>query len=446
MFSYEWNRHRIEWEIIPQTKLFRFKAKTILHVDGQLIGETTKTRLSGEFLHDGERHKIKLRTEAGLNSYFSILFIDRKKVSKQHLWYRQIPGFYKRLFVSMILSFLGVMVAALILLFCMLHFFLDVSLFVRTRELDLSEVTGTIYFADRVGNLIKYKPSTGSIDTLLKTDSMVVTGISPDRKSAIAIIPRESGENRFIERKIFWITLADRKMRLIAKKPMNRPDAFFTRDSNKIVIPGIMDTTFRRALVADSVGRMKAFDTRGLSPAPSGEKFIGYRYIQGKWNLLFWDDREPIPFDFSFEFTRTTIDFWNEETLAIVLRHEKNMLLMPIEGGNIDTMAYKLYGNYYITIVRGEKPVVLLCKYITAFLQQGAMFSEVRVYDKETFLWRTTTPSYFRKMSPDRNFFIGWTALRKKPFEFYYIIAGKENKFNEIPFDMHYRILGWFDD
>ena len=446
MFGFEWNGHKIEWELLaPKSKLF-LRLKTVLYVDGQLIGETKKRVNSGEFTHDGEKHKIKMRLNIGLIEFYFDFWIDGKKVHREKAPFKYIKDFIARklreALIGFLIGLLGGALISVILFIPIIYFAFDGRLYIPTRDLDLTKVPGTIYLADSVGNLITYRPSTGAIDTILKTDSMVVTAISPDRKSAIAMDSRDSKYEISPERKIYWITLTDGKMRLIVKTRMREPNAYFTPDGSKIVLPAIKDTTFLGSLVADTTGKTKIFDSWEIHSSPSGEKFIGRRTGQRSYSLLFWDDKEPQCLDSVL--AKAEVDFWNEETLVIFpFKFElKLVLFAPIGGGKIDSLHCK---GYSTRVIHGENRVIASRRWLFLIFDPKNEFQEKWLYDRDSLLWSTTSKGYVWGISPDRDYYIGTVFPNIKSYKYNFTISGKRNACKDIPFDGNYRFLGWFE-
>ncbi len=149
----------------------------------------------------------------------------------------------------------------------------------------VENVAGIFFYVDSLGNLMKYEPAIGFIDTIYSNDSMAVRDLSPDGKSVVLIMPKQYERGEKPLRKVYWLTLDDNEMRLIGEWKQAHPYASFTPDGENIYL-AYSDSIWSKGVIADTLGNVRIFDGSVFGFNSTMTQCFGQRHKSMPWKLF----------------------------------------------------------------------------------------------------------------------------------------------------------------
>ncbi len=332
------------------------------------------------------------------------------------------------------------------------------------RELDISKVPGTIYYLNTTGNLMSFRPSSDEIETLLVIDSMDIKAISPDGMSVLLIYPKgydfifpsRDDKQKFSNRKFFWMTLDDGRMRLITEKKIQYNDYYiagFNADGSKIYFTIITHTDTIRTMIADTCGNLTLLPENIWRKDLSGNFFIGRRNSREPWILFNLNNEKPVILDTILFPKESCPRLWFNDSIIVQICKDENsydrIIFLNIKKEKVDTVnfgwcEYNLLNHPKLRIIARERSSVL-------HLLSKKTYDRVFVYDRNSLLWETYGPNIWYgifTISPDgKNFLTRDKGYGTKNDSFF--LNGPNGTRKKIPlfWDMRYLgFLGWFND
>ena len=450
-YEVEWEGHKIAWELsILKKRAYLFGSEK-LYVDDEFLADGPKKlamseTVRGEFRHGSRDVPVELYLRAGFFGVLTRLKIDGELVKRKYIPVWRI----KNWLLSLLASFLLWMIIAIAAMFIVnpnivCNNFPN-KIVLRSRELKTENLSGKIYFADTLGKLMTYTPSTGDIETLLVTDSMAIRDVSPDGKSVILVCPRGFKRHNYPLRKVYWLTLDDGRMRLISERKMEFAYANFTPDGKKIYFV-VNDTFPSQTVVADTFGNLTLIKENTGYPANStGSRFFCHRNYGHPWKIFDLNSGQTTVLDTTIFPKRSVPYWWSDDTvLSRAYRQKKNLaFFVDLESERIDTVDYPGFNFRVFPFPK----LIIINKSIGGFrLIPPSFIDRIFVYKKDSLLWESWNHRIGSvvAISPDPSVLCYIVSSKKlSEYKFFYCLIGHEGARKTIPIDGY--VLDWLKE